>query len=72
MATSHTRLKARDHVIVRAQMKVPKAVPITLQKHVAWSRILKCSVKSCVAGPSTKCYYNEFLFMRVFTHDKTE
>jgi hypothetical protein len=41
----------------------------TLQIHVLWSRILECSVKSYVTGPSTKCYFNECLFMRVFTHD---
>ena len=43
-----------------------------LQSHVVWSRILNCSVKSNVVGPSTKCYFNEFLFMRVLTHDKNK
>ena len=52
--------------------KCPKAVPRYLQNHVVWSRILKCSVKSCVTGPSIKCYFNEFLFMQVFTYDKIE
>jgi hypothetical protein len=33
---------------------------------------LKCSAKPCVTGPSTKCYFIEFLFMRVLTHDKIE
>ena len=33
-------------------------------------RILKCSVKSYVTGPSTKCCFNKFLFMWVLTHDK--
>ena len=50
--------------------KCPKAVPIHLQSHVLWSRTLKCSVKSFVTGPSAKCYFDEFLFMRVLTHDK--
>ena len=52
--------------------KCPKVVPQDLQDHVIWWRALKCSVKSCVTGPSTKCYFNEFLFMRVLTHDKIE
>ena len=30
------------------------------QDHVMWLRIFKCSVKSYVTGPSTKCYVNEF------------
>ena len=38
--------------------------------HVLWSRALRCSVESYVTGPSTKCYFNEFLFMRVLTYDK--
>ena len=50
--------------------KCPKAVPTHLQNHVVWSRTLKCSVKSYVTGPSTKCYFNEILFMRVLTLDK--
>ena len=52
--------------------KCPKAVPTHLQNHVVWSQILKCSVKSYVNGPSTKCYFNAFLFTRVLTHDKIE
>ena len=28
------------------------------------------SVKSYVTEPSTKCYFNGFLFMRILTHDK--
>ena len=50
--------------------KCPKAVPRHLHNYVVWSRILKCSVKSYVTGLSTICYFNEFLFMRVLTHDK--
>ena len=52
--------------------KCPKVVPTHLQHHVVWPRILKCSVKPNVTGPSTKCYFNECLFMRVLTHDKIE
>ena len=40
--------------------------------YVVWSRTLKCSVKSYVIGPSTQYYFNEYLFMRVLTHDKIE
>ena len=49
-----------------------EAVPTHLQNHVVWSRSLKCSVKPYVTGPSTKCFFNEFLFMRVLVHDKIE
>ena len=68
----HTRAKSRDHEIVRAQRKCFKVVPTHLQYHVVWSRILKCSVKLYATGLSTKCYFNEFLFMRGFAHDKIE
>jgi hypothetical protein len=48
----HVRAKSHDHDIVRAQKKrCPKVVPRHLQNHVAWSRILKCSVKSMWPGP---------------------
>jgi hypothetical protein len=48
----------------------PKAVPTHLQNHhVVWSRTLECSVKSYVTGPSTKFYFNDFLFMWVFIYD---
>ena len=50
----------------------PKVVPTRLQNHVVWSRTFQCSVKSYVTGFSTKCYFNEFLFMRVLTRDKLE
>ena len=50
--------------------KCPKVFPTHLQNHVVWSRTVKCSVKSYVTGPSTKCYFAESLFMRVLTHDK--
>ena len=52
--------------------KCPKAIPRHLQNHVVWARIFKCSVKSYMTGPSTKCYFNEFLYMPVVTHDKIE
>ena len=50
--------------------KCPKAIPRHLQYHVAWSQTPKCGVKSYVTGPSAKCYFNEFLFMRILTHDE--
>ena len=50
--------------------KCPKAVPTHLQSRVVWSGTLKCSAKSYVTAPSTKLYFNEFLFMRILTHDK--
>ena len=40
------------------------------KNHVLWSQTLKCSVKSYVTGPSINNYFNDFLFMRVCTHDK--
>jgi len=52
--------------------KCPKAIPTHLQNHVVWSWTLKCSVKSYVTGPSTECYFNEFLFIMILTHDKIE
>ena len=52
--------------------KCPMAIPTHLQNHVVWSHALKCSVKSYVSRPSTKCYFNERLFMWVLTHDKME
>ena len=58
----HTRAKSRDHEIVRAKGKCPKAVPRHLQNHLVWSRILKCRVKSYVTGPSPKGYVNKLLF----------
>ena len=37
-----------------------------IQYHVVWSWALKCIVKSYATRPSTKCYFNEFLFMQGF------
>ena len=51
--------------------RCPKTVPRHLQNHVVWSWILKCGVKPYVTGALTKCYFNEFIFMRVFTRDNT-
>jgi hypothetical protein len=34
------------------------------------SQTLKCSVTPYVTGSLTKCYFYEFLFMQVLTHDK--
>ena len=62
--TKGPRAKCRDHEIVRAQKKVSKGRPKTTSKnHVVWSQTLKCSVKSYVTKSSTKCYFNESLFM---------
>jgi len=66
----HTRAKRRDHEMVRAQKKVSEAVPTHLHNHVVWPWTLKCGVESYVTGSSTKCYFNRFLFIRVFTYDK--
>ena len=49
-----------------------KVVPRHLQNHRVWSWTFKYSVKSYVTGPSTKCYFNECLFMWVRTLDLIE
>ena len=69
-ATSHTSQEPWPWTCESPKRKCSKAVPTHLQNHVVWSRVPKCSVKSYVSGPSTKCYFDEFLFMRVFTLDK--
>ena len=68
----HVRAKSRDHEVVGIQKKVSKGRPKTPPNYVVWSRFLKCSVKSCVTGPSIKCYLNGFLFIWVLAHDKIE
>ena len=71
----HTRAKSRDRGICESpkEKSVQNAVPIHVQNHhVVWSRMFKCSVKSYVTGPSTKCYFDVLLFMRVLTHDQIE
>ena len=55
--------KAATMKLWEPKRKCPKAFPIEFQNHVVWSRTLKCSVKPYVTGPSTKCYFNECLFM---------
>jgi hypothetical protein len=52
--------------------KCLKAVPTHFQNHVGMVTDPKCSVKSYVTGLSIKCYFHEFLFMRVLTHDQIE
>ena len=58
--------------IVRAQKKVSRGRPKTPPNHGVWSQALKCSVKPYVTGPSTGCYFTEFLFVWVLTGDKIE
>ena len=63
----HTRVKSCDHDIVRAQKKVSKGRPKTRPKSRRVVTDPKWSVKSCVTGPSTTCYFNESLFTQVLT-----
>ena len=65
----HTRAKSRDHEIVRAQKKVSKGHRPKRPPQPCSVVTLKCSVKSYVPEPSTKCYFNELLFMQALTHD---
>ena len=46
----HKRAKSRDHDIVRAQKKCPKAILRHFQNHVVQSRVFKWSVKSKCPG----------------------
>ena len=64
----HTRAKSRDHDIVRAQRKCPKAVPTHLQHHVVWSQTFKSSVKPYATKAPTNAisinlYSCGFLYM---------
>ena len=43
---------------------VQRPVPTHLRDHVVWSWAFRCGVKSCVTVPSTKCYFDDFLFVR--------
>jgi hypothetical protein len=70
-AASHTSQEL-GYKIVRAQKKVFKGRPNIPPKLCSVVTDPDCSVKSYVTGPSTKCYFNECLFMRVLTHDKIE
>jgi hypothetical protein len=60
----NTRANRCDHEIVRVQKKVSKGCPKAPPN--------SCSVKSYITGPSTKCYFNEFLLMRLLTDDEIE
>ena len=71
-ATSRTSQEPWPWTLWEPKRKCPKAIPTHLQHHVVWSRTLECIVKSCVTGFSIECYFNEFLFMQVLTHDKIE
>ena len=64
--------RAMTRKLWEPKRKCLKAVPRHLQNHVVWSRTLKCSVKSYVTMPSSKCYFCEFLYVRVLTHDEIE
>ena len=69
----HTRAKSRDRVIVGAQKKsVHRLSQDTFKLMLVWSRDLKRSVKSYVTGSSTTCYFNEFMFIWVLTHDNIQ
>ena len=68
-ATSHTGQEPWPWNCESPKESCSKAVPRHLQDHVVWSQTLECSVKPYVTGSSTKCYFYEFLFVRVFTHD---
>ena len=73
---THTSQKLWPSKIVRAQKekKVSQGRPQRTSKvmQVLWSRSLKCSVKSYVTGPLTKCYFGGFLSMLVLMCDKVE
>ena len=64
----HTQAMSRDHEIVRAQKKVSKGFPRHLQNHVVWSQTPKCSVKSYVTRPSTKCYLLQQISIHASPH----
>ena len=66
----HTRAKSHDHEIVRAQKKLSKGSPKTPPKSCIVVTDLQVYVKSYMTGPSTKCYFNDFLFMWVLKLDK--
>ena len=44
------------------------ALGLCVKWSLDWSRVLKCSLKSYVTGPSTICYFNELLLMQGFSH----
>jgi hypothetical protein len=61
--------RARTMRLWQPKRQCVKVVPRHFQNHVVWSRTLKCTMKSYVTGPSTKCNFDEFLFMWVLTYD---
>jgi hypothetical protein len=71
-ATSHTSQEPWPWSCESPEESVQRPCQSHLQNHVAWSRTLKCSVKSYVTGSLNNCYFNKFIFMRVFTHDEIE
>ena len=52
--------------------KCPEAIPIHLQNHVVWSPTLHYSVKSCMLGFSTICYFDKILFTHILAYDKNK
>jgi hypothetical protein len=50
--------------------EVSKGCPNHFQSHLVCSHALKRSMKSYTTMSSTKCYFNNFLFMGVFIHNK--
>jgi hypothetical protein len=62
-AISHTGQEPWPWNCESPKRKCPKAVPTHLQNLLMWSWALKCSVKSYVTRPSTKYYFNKFIFM---------
>ena len=65
----HAEAKSRDHEILRAQKKCPKAVRDTSQNHVVWSRVLKYSVKSYVTALN-QMLFQWILLMGVRAHNE--
>ena len=71
-ATSHTSQELWPWNCESPQESVRRPSQGTSKNHVVRSQTLKYSVKSYVTGPSTKCYFDEFIFMQILTHDKIE
>jgi hypothetical protein len=69
-ATSHTsqELSPWNCESPNESVQRPLSQHTHLQNHLVRSQTLECSVRSYVTGPSTKCYFNGFLLMRVLTH----
>ena len=62
--------KSRDHEIVRAKRKYPKAVPRHFQNHVLWSRALKCSLNMWTGPQPYTISLNFFYPCEVLTQNK--